>query len=121
MDWTKFSDTVERCAMTQDYLRHPYNTQLDIIGEQLRAGKICPRIYLNKAVTILNAGGAPITLSYVYPELAKVRRKAILATGISVIGGSYLLKERPSKLINTAAPAAMVFSALYLARTYNIL
>lgn len=118
-DWKKFSEAVEDCSASQDMLSYPFNEQLENLGKELRSDKICYRIYLNRAVDILAKGRAVHTLAHVYPRLAEMRKKALIMAGVSVLGGSYLLKEHESSTVNMLVPAAMVFSGLYLARTYN--
>jgi len=119
-DWNTYATLVMRSAYSEN-ISYQAEEELERLAFQLRNGMICHRIYLNKAETILKQAGSTLALYQVTQEVSSMRRNAILMAGVSTIGGSYLMKDRPSQVVNVAAPAAMVFSGLYLLRTYGIL
>ena len=119
-NWGRYSDLLLRSAYSEN-LPLQAEEELEKLSFQLKNGMICHRIYLNQAEKVLKQAGSVSALYEVTQEVSSMRRKALLMAGVSTIGGSYLMKNRPSQVVNVAAPAAIVFSGLYLLRTYGIL
>ena len=117
-DWSLFPDIVNR-SLIADFPTVELTIQVEDLGELLKSGAICHRIYLNRVCDLLSIGGATLTYGSVFPYLADIRKEAIYIAGVSVIGGSIALTKADSQLVNLVAPALMSFSLMYLARTYG--